>query len=235
MSVNVSIIIPTLNEAVSIRKTLAAIKGLIEMNSHLAEIIVVDGGSHDETISIVEEDKILVLKAPRGRGAQMHAGAKISKGDILWFLHADTVPPEDALEKIVDALIDKGAVGGNFTIHFEGQGIPARFLTWLYPQLRKIGLCYGDSAIFVRRDVYEKIGGFQAFPIFEDLDLITRLKKEGKVINLTEKVITSSRRFENRNFFVVFTKWMFLQSLYWLGVNPHVLNKFYLPVRTQKR
>jgi rSAM/selenodomain-associated transferase 2 len=223
----VSIIIPTLNEAHSIGKTLDAARRF----SDLAEIIIVDGGSRDETISIAEDYDARILKAARGRGSQMRAGVFHAKGEILWFLHADTIPPPDAIEQILNALSDSSAVGGNFTISFDGEKRAARFLAWLYPQLRKINLCYGDSAIFVRRAVYEKVGGFEPFPIFEDLDLFGKLRGEGQMINLSAKVTTSSRRFEKRNFAFVFARWMFLQGLYWLGVSPYFLDKLYAPVR----
>jgi rSAM/selenodomain-associated transferase 2 len=234
MAVAVSIIIPTLNERSSINKTLDATKQFTE-KSDLAEVIVVDGGSDDETNSIVSDYKISLLHAPRGRGSQMHAGANVAKGEILWFLHADTIPPPDAIVKIINAMADSEFVGGNFTISFDGNGNSARFLSWLYPNLRKIGLCYGDSAIFVRRDIYEKIGGFKPYPIFEDLDLISRISREGKLIYLPAKIVTSSRRFENRNFPLVFARWIILQGLYWLGVSPHALNKLYSPIRSSKK
>jgi rSAM/selenodomain-associated transferase 2 len=223
----VSIIIPTLNEGDAVREILTTVK-LFEKR---AEIVVVDGGSTDDTIAIAESFNVTVLCAPRGRGTQMHAGAKIAKGDVLWFLHADTIPPPFAIEEITKALGDSETVGGNFTICFDGESHSARFLTWLYPSLRRIGLIYGDSAIFVRREVYEKIGGFQPFPIFEDLDLVRRLKPFGRMIYLPAKVTTSSRRFENRSFLLTFLRWSILQIFYWIGVSPHTLGKLYLPLR----
>jgi rSAM/selenodomain-associated transferase 2 len=230
MKVVVSIIIPTLNEADSIKATLDAIKSFGDN----VEIIVVDGGSTDETASIAESYKVRVLTSARGRGTQMHAGAKAAKGEILWFLHADTIAPPSAIEQIVNALKDSNAVGGNFTICFDGERRAARFLTWLYPQLGRIGLCYGDSAIFVRREVYERIGGFQPFPLFEDLDFYRRLKRGGRTVNLSAKVTTSSRRFETRSFALTFARWSILQVFYWLGVSPHRLAKAYYPHRNRE-
>ena len=227
MKVVVSIIIPTLNEADSIKPTLEAIKSFGEN----VEIIVVDGGSRDETVSIVESCKIRVLKSSRGRGTQMHAGATAAKGEILWFLHADTIAPPSAIESIVEALKDSNAVGGNFAIRFDGKRRAARFLTWLYPRLGRIGLRYGDSAMFARREIYERIGGFQPFPLFEDLDFYRRLKRAGRTVNLSAKVTTSSRRFETRSFALTFARRSVLQVFYWLGVSPHRLAKSYYPHR----
>ena len=224
-----SVIVPTFNEARSINRTLEQVAGL----RGRVEVIVVDGGSTDATIEIVRRRRIKVLTAERGRGSQMHAGALVAQGNALLFLHADTQPPPDARERIMEALRDPETVGGNFTVCFDGEGRAARFLTWLYPQLRKLGLCYGDSAIFVRREVYNQIGGFQSFPIFEDLDLVRRLRKRGRIVHLSAVVITSSRRFEDRSFVATFTWWAILQTLYWLGVHPRTLNRLYAPVRSR--
>ncbi len=227
MKFAVSIIIPALNEADSIKPTLEAVK----LFGDEAETILVDGGSADETVRIAESFGVRILRAKRGRGTQMHAGASEATGEILWFLHADAIPPATAIEEIQNALRDKRIVGGNFTICFDGTRRAARFLTRLYPQLARFGLIYGDSAIFIRREIYEKIGGFKSFPLFEDLDLIRRVKREGKMINLAEKVICSSRRFENRSFALTFARWSILQILYWLGVSPNKLAKFYKAIR----
>ncbi len=224
----ISIIIPTLDEAPTIGTTLAALACL----RGLAEVIVVDGGSRDATVELARSRGAHVLTSERGRGAQLHAGACVARGDVLWFLHADTTPPVDALAQISAALAhDVGAVGGNFAIRFDGTDTPARLLTWLYPKLRRLGLCYGDSAFFVRREVYAQVGGFQAFPIFEDLDLLRRLWRRGRFVHLAAEVVTSSRRFAGRSFALTFARWAILQGLYWLGVHPRTLCRLYAPVR----
>jgi rSAM/selenodomain-associated transferase 2 len=226
----ISIIIPTLDEAYSLGATLQALTRLGH-GGHI-EVIVVDGGSADATREIAREHGAHIIRTARGRGAQMHAGAKAARGDVLWFLHADTLPPPDATGRILDALRrNSKIVGGNFAVSFDGTRLAARFLTWLYPQLRKLGLCYGDSAIFVRASVYKQVGGFKPFPIFEDLDLVRRLKKRGELVHLNAQVVTSSRRFEGRSFAFTFARWSFLQVLYWLGVNPYTLSRLYAPIR----
>ncbi|MDQ1611433.1 MAG: hypothetical protein QOG00_1364 [Pyrinomonadaceae bacterium] len=229
----ISVIIPTLDEAHSLGATLQAVARFGHDGRGRVEIIVVDGGSADATIEIAREHGAhRVIRSARGRGAQMHAGALAARGEVLWFLHADTLPPPDADARILDALRrDARAVGGNFAISFDGTRFAARFLTWLYPQLRKLGLYYGDSAIFVRARAYRKVGGFRPFPIFEDLDLVRRLKRRGRLIHLPARVVTSSRRFEGRSFAWTFARWSLLQMLYWLGVNPHTLSRLYAPVR----
>jgi rSAM/selenodomain-associated transferase 2 len=222
-----SIIIPTLNEARSIGQTLDAV-----LNARGgAEVIVVDSGSLDATAQIARGRGVRLLTCERGRGAQMHAGACAARGDALWFVHADTRPSADCAVRIAEALRDPSVVAGNFDVHFDGTSRAARFLTWLYPRLRRLGLCYGDSAIFVRREAYRRVGGFRAFPIFEDLDLVRRLRKAGRVVHLPAAVNTSSRRFEGRSFALTFARWSLLQALYWLGVHPRTLGRLYAPVR----
>jgi rSAM/selenodomain-associated transferase 2 len=226
----ISIIIPTLNEAHSLGATLKAVAGLQQRGR--VEVIVVDGGSMDETQEIAREHGANLILSARGRGLQMRTGARAARGQVFWFLHADTVPPPRATEQILDALRrDAKIMGGNFEISFDGTRRAARFLTWLYPQLRKLGLSYGDSAIFVRADIYREVGGFKPFPLFEDLDLVRRLRKRGQLIHLPARVITSSRRFEGRSFVFTFARWSFLQALYWIGVHPRTLNRLYAPVR----
>jgi rSAM/selenodomain-associated transferase 2 len=227
MSTNISIIIPALNEARAIGATLDAAARV----QGLTEVIVVDGGSADETVAVARARGARVVNSARGRGAQMHAGALAARGEVFWFLHADTLAPADAASCIARALEDPRAVGGNFRICFDGTGRAARFLTWLYPRLRLLGLAYGDSGIFVRRAAYERAGGFRAFPIFEDLDLLRALWKQGRFVQAEACVVTSSRRFEGRSFALTFARWSLLQSLYWLGVSPHTLARLYAPVR----
>ena len=222
-----SIIIPALNEAHSIGVTLDAVSRL----SGRVELIVVDGGSDDETCEIARAYGVKVISSERGRGLQMHRGAAVARGDVFWFLHADTIVPEDSLDLIHEALRDEHVVAGNFDVRFDGRLAAARFMTWLYPQLRGLGLCYGDSAIFVRREAYEQVGGFKSFPIFEDLDLLRELKRLGGIVHVPATVVTSSRRFERRSFLLAFSRWAGLQVLYWLGAKPKTLARLYAPIR----
>lgn len=235
MKPTLSIIIPTLNEANNIGPTLDSVSKL----TACVEVLLVDGGSKDHTIEVASAYGANVITSERGRGTQMHRGACAAQADVFWFLHADTVVPANAVDLIVAALRDQHVVAGNFEVCFDGARIAARFMTWLYPQLRRLGLWYGDSAIFVRRSAYFRAGGFKAFPIFEDLDLLRELKKIGKFGHLSATVVTSSRRFEGRSFVFTFTHWVALQILFWLGVNPGRLGRLYVtrgrPQRTEPR
>ncbi len=223
----VSIIVPTFNEASQITETLAALEKL----EGEKEILVVDGESEDDTVALVRTRGIVVISANRGRGVQLHAGAQQARRDILWFVHADTLPPPHAISEIQRALNDPSVVGGNFGLTFDGSSRAARMLTATYPLLRRLNLSYGDSGIFVRRHVYEKIGGFRPFVLFEDLDMLKRLRRAGHFVHLECRLVTSSRRFENRNFGLMWTHWTALQLLYWIGVSPNVLARWYRHAR----
>jgi rSAM/selenodomain-associated transferase 2 len=223
----ISIIVPALNEEACIAETLRSLRQL----EGEKEIIVIDGGSSDETRSLARAQGVKVLTAPAGRGVQMHAGSLEATGGALWFVHADTIPPAHALNEICKHLQDPSIVGGNFGLIFDGPSRAAKRLTAIYPVLRILGLCYGDSGIFIRRDVYDQIGGFRALALFEDLDLLRRLRKAGVFVHLPSKLRTSSRRFEQRNFALVWLHWTALQVLYWCGISPNWLARWYRHVR----
>lgn len=221
-----SIIIPTLNEAKTISKVVASLRKL----SGEFEVIVADGGSADDTVSLAKTGDVRVIETVRGRGRQMNAGAQIASGDVLVFVHADTRLPESALAMIEKLLQDERVCGGNFSLVFDGCTREARLLTRIYPLLRLGGMCYGDSAIFIRRDVFERLGGYRDYSIFEDCDLYRRMRRIGKFVRLPAAAVTSSRRFEGR-FVRTFALWATMQVLYWLGVDPNRLNRWYKPLR----
>jgi rSAM/selenodomain-associated transferase 2/rSAM/selenodomain-associated transferase 1 len=224
-----SIVIPTLNEAASIGRTLETVLAL----GSGAQVIVADGQSADETARIAREYPVTVLSSSRGRGMQLKTGAERATGEVLWFLHADSIPPTDSHQRIREALQSPEIIGGNFDLTFDGDSRAARQLTRIYPHLRKLGLCYGDSGIFVRREIYQAAGGFRAYPIFEDLDLIKRIRRHGRFLHLDSQIVTSSRRFEGRSFGLTFAKWTAMQIMYWAGVHPEVLGRWYAPIRSK--
>ena len=226
-TIRISAIIPTLNEARDIARTIGAIRA----SPRVTEVIVVDGGSDDATVACATGAGARVIHAPRGRGRQMHAGALAASGDTLWFVHADTVVPAGAGEAIQTALADPDVVGGTFSLRFGGDTRAARFMSWFYRWIALLGLRYGDAAYFVRRSAYDRAGGFRDLALFEDLDLKRRLSKCGRFPRIEPVVVTSSRRFEVDGFPRVFAMWVAFQLLYWFGVPPKPLARWYRHVR----
>jgi len=228
----ISVIIPTLNEELTIKKTLDAVSRLV----NVSEVIIVDGGSADKTIELVENHQRvknlrLVKLSSANRSKQLHEGAQIASGDILWFLYADARPVQGCGKQIKQYMRYDEIVGGNFDVVFDGKSRWARFLTWLYAQLRTTGLVYGESAIFARRETYEHVKGYRDVPFLEDVDLYKRLSRKGRFIHINLPVTTSPRRFENRRFFLAFARWSIFQSVYWIGIPPRILAKGYKAVR----
>lgn len=223
----VSIVIPALNEERTIGVLLESLRAM----KGSTEVIVSDGQSEDRTGEIAASAGAVVVRCGRGRGLQQRAGAAAAAGDVLWFLHADSVVSPDSLKAIYDALADPRVIAGNFRLVFDGDGLTSRQMTWIYPKLQLLGLSYGDAGIFVRRTSYEKIGGFKAHPLFEDLDLIRRLKPLGRFAHLDCPIRTSSRRFEGRNYTRAWMTWIALQLLYWAGVSPSRLSRWYRPAQ----
>lgn len=224
----ISVIMPTFNEEATIEKTLDAIVRLVNVD----ELVIVDGGSSDRTVEIIENYPLkkpfkLIKFGTANRGRQLHEGTLHASHEIFWFLHADTRPAQGCAREIKKYMNHDSIVGGNFQVLYDGGSRWARFMMWLHPQLQATGLVYGDSAIFARRLVYEKIGGYKPLPILEDVDFAKRLRKRGDFRFLNKAVTTSSRRFRDRGFWWSFTKWSFVQSLYWLGVPPTILARKY--------
>ncbi len=223
----VSIIVPTVNEESRIATNLHSLMELFGEK----EILVVDGGSEDRTVEIAASLGVRVIRCERGRGFQIQTGAGEAQGEALWFVHADTRPESGALEQIEQALHDPGVVGGNFSLIFEGSHYSARQMTRVYPYLRWLGLIYGDAGIFIKRAVYEAIGGCRPYPLFEDLDLVRRMRRHGKFVHLEARVFTSSRRFGGTQYARVWAVWITLQVLYWIGVSPYRLARWYRHAR----
>lgn len=223
-----SIIVPMLNEESAIASTLRAIRA----GAPGAEIIVTDGGSSDASISTAKPLCDIVIEAPRGRAKQMNAGAARSTGDALAFIHADTIVPPTFQSDIERALSDPRIVGGRFDVRLDDNRFMCRLIGTLISVRSRISrTATGDQAIFVRRSVFDSIGGFPDIPICEDLDFTRQLKRAGRVACLRSTVITSARRWLNRGIVrTVFTMWT-IRALYLAGVSPHRLARLYADVR----
>lgn len=220
----ISVIIPTLNEERGIQPLLLSVMAMDEV----AEVIVADGGSEDKTRDLARNLGAEVIETPKGRGQQLRSGAERAGGDVLWFLHADTEIRSECGRAICTALSDPSVVGGNFRLLFDGGSEFAEWLTGFYSDMRERGFYYGDSGIFVRRPVYDSIGGIRAIALMEDYDFVCRLEKTGETVNLGKPaLITSSRRFQNRRKWRIVLQWIWLHMLYHLHVSPDLLARLY--------
>ena len=222
----ISAVIPTLNEARALPRTLAALRRVPEVS----EVIVADGGSGDGTVAAAREAGCEVVPSSPGRGAQLRAGAAAAAGDTLWFVHADTLVPPDGGRLLTGVLeTDPGAVAGAFRVRFNGRGRAASVCTRGARILQALGGIYGDAALFVRRSAYRAAGGFDDRPIFEDVDMVRRLRRLGSVHVVPREVVTSARRVERSGMPTTFARWGMLHLLYWLGVPPRSLVRWYAP------
>lgn len=229
-SLNFSLIVPALNEAESLPAQLAALQ-----RDHLAdgraELLVVDGGSTDGTAAFAAAYG-RVIAAPRGRARQMNAGAAAARGDVLIFLHADTLLPPDALAVIARALADRRVVGGAFRLRFDTDTLAYRFVaaaTTLRGLVRHSFT--GDQAYVVRRDAFERIGGFPDQPMMEDLEIVKRLRRIGRFVLLPAAVTTSARRHQQMGLGKTLLLMGLLRTLYALGTPPERLRQIYLDIR----
>jgi len=235
--VTITVIIPTLNEEATIARTVR----------HTAErgfdqVIVVDGGSTDHTRTLAGVpasgpqpsalSPIRLLSTPRGRATQLNAGAHASRDDVLLFLHADTRLPDTAKRHIESALADPAVVGGRFDVRFDSPSAWGRVIsTFMNLRSRLTRISTGDQAMFVRRQVFEQLGGFSDIPLMEDIEFSARLKHAGPTQALRETVTTSFRRWEQQGPLKTILLMWTLRFLYWIGVSPHRLKNFYAAVR----
>lgn len=230
----VSVIIPTLNEEGNIEGCIQSVVGARPGSSSPGgvEIIVADGGSTDTTRYLAERacpgGGVSVVTATGGRGAQMDAATRHATGDIFLFLHADTRLPENWYEKVKECMRDGETVVGGFTLKVDSESPWFRLLERAVRfRSNWYGLIYGDQALFTRREAFTRAGGFRKLPLMEDVDCVNRLRRLGKLCVLNEKVTTSPRRWDERGFFsTTFKNWFFL-LLYYLGVSPVRLYKWY--------
>ncbi|MEC4804999.1 MAG: TIGR04283 family arsenosugar biosynthesis glycosyltransferase [Jaaginema sp. PMC 1079.18] len=220
----ISIIIPTLNEATQIATTLHAAQ-----RAEGVEIIIVDGGSQDNTVECARGFGVTVFTSPQpGRAAQMNFGAQRAMGEILLFLHGDTRLPGGYDVLIRELLLSKKAIAGAFLLAIEGTQPGLRWVEkmvswrsrfWQFP--------YGDQALFLTAQTFRDLGGFPDLPIMEDFELIRRLKKQGKIAIAPVAVLTSARRWQKLGIVKTTLINQLIVSGYFLGISPHKLRAWY--------
>lgn len=230
----IAVIIPVLNEQDALP---ALLRALIPLG--FEEIIVVDGGSRDQTVEVVRtmfesvpDCGYRIISGPCCRASQMNAGAALATSDILVFLHADTQLPHNARQVVEQAMGDQQCVGGRFDVRFPRDNGYA----WMVSRLMNLrsrlsGISTGDQTIFVRRSVFEKMGGFAEIPLMEDIEFSRRLKTLGAIAALRDRVTTSFRRWEQHGPLRTIVRMWTIRLFYWLGCDPRRLQQYYDAVR----
>ncbi len=212
----VSIVVPALNEAPGIARALARLR----RDFPGCELVVADGGSTDGTADLAAPLARVVVSAP-GRARQMNTGARQAGGDVLWFIHADTRADPAALAQIQAALADPATAGGGLTLRFDRTGPALRWIAWTSNlRARYLRWIFGDQAMFIRRTVFESLGGFPDLPLMEDLEMSLRLRRHGKVVLLPAASTASARRFTEHGAWRMLAFMQYLKLLYFLGTDP---------------
>jgi rSAM/selenodomain-associated transferase 2 len=227
----VSIIVPVLNEAAGIAEFLQSLASVV---SESVEIIVVDGGSTDQTAALAAPYVDRVVHAAKGRAAQMNAGAVVASGSVLLFLHADTQLPAGALDAI-ERVIKQGASWGRFDVTIEGHShwlkLVASMMNW---RSRLTGIATGDQAIFVTPVAFNAVGGFPQIALMEDIAMSTLLNKQAPCACLSQRVVTSGRRWQRYGVWCTILLMWRLRLAYFLGADPNQLARQYMQVSNAK-
>jgi rSAM/selenodomain-associated transferase 2 len=217
-----SIIIPTYNEADQIAKTISRIQAA---GGKHAEIIVVDGGSTDDTINVAERCGAIVIKSERkGRAAQMNKGASVAQNEIFYFLHADSIPPNDFTTQIVDAY-NNGASSGCFRLAFDHHHWFLKANAW-FTRFDVNAVRFGDQSLFVTKEVFQKAGGFREdLLMMEDQEIINRLKRYGKFKVMNDVVTTSARKYLDNGVYRMQAIFYRIWAMYYLGYSQEQMLK----------
>ncbi len=229
----VSIVVPVLDEEAGIVDLLQRLRREFPE----CEIVVVDGGSRDDTVALAQPLAPVVHSAP-GRGLQLNAGARCTTGDVLWFLHADTAPDPAALGQIRAALLDPRVAGGGLRLRFDRRSPGLNFLAWSSNiRARRLGLVFGDQAMFLRRDVFAELGGFPEIALMEDLEMSRRVGRRGQLRLLAAASTASARRFEAHGTWRMIVFMQYLKLLYLCRVDPELIRRRYVagPPRLPRR
>jgi rSAM/selenodomain-associated transferase 2 len=228
----ISVVIPVLNEETICVPRLQALQHL-RAAGH--ELILADGGSDDDTLRLSRPLVDLALTGARGRALQMNLGAGSATGDVLWFLHLDSRLPEGAAERLLQALI-AGPGWGRFDVRLSGGRTMYRVVERMMNlRTRLTGMVTGDQGMFVRRDLFELVGGFPEIALMEDLAVSERLKRIAPPARLRGPILTSSRRWERNGVWRTIALMWFLRAAYRLGADPDWLAGIYYPCITPGR
>ena len=226
-SIEFSIIVPAFHEGGNINDLIECLNRL-DSDKNI-EVIIVDGAQEKDTLEAIHSSHVIKISSEKGRAKQMNTGASIARGEILIFLHADTELPIHALEKIHSILERKEYVGGAFDLGIKSSKFIFRVIEKLASWRSRLNrIPFGDQAIFMRREYFDRIGGYKEIPLMEDMELMGRIKKSGnKIWIFYDRVMTSPRRWEKEGVIYCTLRNWTLQALYLLGISPHKLAIFY--------
>jgi rSAM/selenodomain-associated transferase 2 len=227
-----SIIIPVLNDAPALTRLLPQLAPLRQRG---AEVIVVDGGSTDESMRIARESANQAIAANRGRALQQNAGAAAASGDALWFLHADCAPPEHA-DRLIEQAVAAGASWGRFDVRLQGNSWLLPMVAWsMNHRSHLTGICTGDQGLFVTRAVYDAAGGFPSIALMEDIAFSKALKRCGPPARIVQPIIASGRRWDKSGAWrTIFLMW-WLRLRYFFGADPTKLHHAYYAASTPSK
>jgi len=223
----IAIIVPVFNEEGMLPALIASLARL-----SVQDVCIVDGGSTDDTRQLLKDSAMRWVVSSPGRAVQMNVGAQRASSDIIVFIHADTIIDSSHILAIQQAMQDESVVGGRFDIRLSGDSFALRVVAWfINMRSRLTGISTGDQCQFVRRAVFERMGGFPEQALMEDIEFSRRLKRYGNIACLSGPVVTSSRRWEAHG--IMRTVWLMwkLRLLYWLGVSPEKLSSMYRQAR----
>ena len=214
---------PVMNEARQIQQLLDVLK------PHADLVLLVDGGSEDDTVTISHQQGFSVISSEAGRARQMNAGAQYAQADYYWFLHADCLPPHDAIEHILDAA-GRGYQWGRFNVRLTGHQTIFRLIERMMNWRSCISqVATGDQGLFVSHELFQKTGGFPDIPLMEDIAISKLARQREKPACIEHRVITSSRRWEQHGILRTILLMWVLRLAYWLGVKPQTLHRLYYP------
>ena len=221
-----SVIVPTWNEEQTILQTIQSLQS--QITTYPTEWIIVDGGSTDATCQLAGSTEATVISSKRGRAKQMNAGARVATGDVLLFLHSDSLLEQGCLEELGKVISQKNAISGCFQLAFSDSNLFLDFIAWGSHLRAKVWkIMFGDQGIFIKRDLFKQVGGFPEIELMEDWEFSSTIKKHGKIDIVKKKIYTSSRRFRKGGIWKTFWLMQKIKWMYWRGVSPKVLRKYY--------
>lgn len=222
----ISLIIPIYNESAAIDSMLAQLRDL----SGKWQILFADGGSTDDTVARIGND-YCVIACPKGRAAQMNYAAEKALGDVLWFVHCDSIIPRDAYERICEA-VSSGGQWGCFRIAFDYGGLFMAYNTYSSNRRAARGIAFGDQGIFVKRELFCRMGGFPSLPIMEDYQFSLNMRERGiPITQLSSSIVTSGRRYRTGHPVLIALRMVYLRCLYRRGVDINEIARRYRDIR----